>query len=191
MSWPGGSWEAAVTLIALIVGLYLAIIWLAAAFWTYGDIHSRANDPAVQAAATIFVLVFGFAGLFVYLILRPKLTLAEQYVRGLEEEALAAEIGTRTVCHNCQGTIQPDFIACPHCSARLREPCVGCSKPLNHDWVICPYCSVPKPVASRTTKARAPKPKATADAELAPESAGRLSSLADELTSAIRRSESQ
>ena len=42
--------------------------------------------------AFLLVLVFSVLGLIIYLILRPRETLAEAYARSLEEEALLQEL---------------------------------------------------------------------------------------------------
>jgi hypothetical protein len=36
--------------------------------------------------------------------------------------------------------VQADFLRCPHCLSRLKEPCRSCNRPLDPLWQICPYC---------------------------------------------------
>ncbi len=140
MDWPGGSWQATVGIAGGVVGVYLAILWASLLVWTYLDIRSRTSLIVGQFAAVAGVLLFNLAGLLVYLMLRPKETLAEAYERTLEEEALLAELGQRHSCPDCSRPVNDDFVVCPHCAARLRDPCPACSRPLSHTWVACPYC---------------------------------------------------
>ncbi|MCL6646661.1 MAG: hypothetical protein K6U88_17190, partial [Dehalococcoidia bacterium] len=91
-AWPGGSWEATVRLIGVVGGAYLALLWLSAMVWTYRDIQARTRDQLTHIVSVLLVLVFNVFGLFVYLVLRPKETLAEAYERQLEAEALLREV---------------------------------------------------------------------------------------------------
>ena len=79
VEWPGGSWEATAKGVALIVGVYLAALWLTLIFWTVRDIRQRTRDPIAQTVAVLLVTVFFVLGLWIYLILRPRFTLVEVY----------------------------------------------------------------------------------------------------------------
>jgi len=142
--WPGGSWENSAKIVAAMLITYLIVLWISSVIWTFRDIHERTRDPFFQAIAVFVVLIFTLPGLWLYLILRPDLTLAEAYARSLEEEALLQELEDQKACPNCRRRVADDFIVCPACQTQLKEACVSCSRPLSYSWHICPYCATPK-----------------------------------------------
>lgn len=144
IDWPGGSWQASLKLGGLVIGLYIAAIWVACIFWTYRDIRQRTRDPFLQSVAVLLVTVFFLPGLWVYLILRPRYTLVELYERSLEEEALLQELEDQKNCPTCRRRVHDDFLMCPSCRTQLKEPCARCAKPLNYAWLACPYCGTEK-----------------------------------------------
>jgi len=87
------------------------------------------------------VLVFSVLGLIIYLILRPRETLAEAYARSLEEEALLQELEEQGICPSCKRYITSEFIICPYCRTQLKKPCADCGRPLSFNWLVCPYCT--------------------------------------------------
>jgi RNA polymerase subunit RPABC4/transcription elongation factor Spt4 len=145
VSWPGGSWQSALTMGATVFALYFGVLWLTLIYWTYRDIRRRSRDPIVQMVAVLVVLVFFLPGHWVYLILRPRQTLTELYDRSLEEEALLQELEDQKACPTCKRRVHDDFLICPSCRTRLKEPCRSCAKPLSYAWVACPYCGLEKP----------------------------------------------
>jgi RNA polymerase subunit RPABC4/transcription elongation factor Spt4 len=82
----------------------------------------------------------------IYLLLRPRETLAEAYERSLEEEALLQEIEEKPTCPGCGQRVQHDWVVCAQCHTRLKKACVRCSKTLEMAWNICPYCATPQAV---------------------------------------------
>ena len=74
--------------------------------WAFRDIRARTQDFLSQVLAVVLVAVFPIGGLFIYLILRPRQTLAEIYERQLEEESLLAEMTERQTCSNCHARIE-------------------------------------------------------------------------------------
>ncbi|HEY7294534.1 MAG TPA: zinc ribbon domain-containing protein [Dehalococcoidia bacterium] len=141
VSWPGGSWQDTVKYIAAIVITYLVVLWVAGMVWVYRDIRDRTRDPFYHALAVFMVLVFTLPGFWLYLILRPKLTLAEAYERTLEEEALLQELEDQKGCPTCHRRVLDDYIVCPSCTTQLKEPCPNCGRPLSYSWVACPFCA--------------------------------------------------
>ena len=135
--------ERVVRLGLTILFTYTVALWVAAIWWTFQDIRSRTQDRLLQLAATLFVLVLNFPGLLVYLLLRPHQTLEEQYYQSLEEEALLRSMGEGVRCPSCQEPLDPDFLFCPSCQARLRQRCQRCERPLLLWWRLCPYCGTP------------------------------------------------
>ena len=139
--------------LGLIIGFVVAftvIFWLSLIIWTFRDIRSRTQDMLSQILATLLVTIFFIGGLFIYMILRPRQTLAEIYERQLEEESLLAEMTERQTCNNCHARVESDFQVCPSCGQKLKRPCPKCERLLELRWVFCPYCA--------TTLAPAPMP---------------------------------
>lgn len=120
---------------------FLVIFWLSLVIWSFRDIRSRTQDFLSQVLAVVLVAVFPIGGLFIYLILRPRQTLAEIYERQLEEESLLAEMTERQTCSNCHARIESDFQVCPSCGQKLKRPCPKCERLLELRWTFCPYCA--------------------------------------------------
>ena len=120
---------------------FVVIFWLSLIIWTFRDIRSRTQDMISQILATVLVAVFFVGGLFIYMILRPRQTLAEIYERQLEEESLLAEMTERQTCSNCHARIESDFQVCPSCSQKLKRSCPKCERLLELRWTFCPYCA--------------------------------------------------
>lgn len=128
---------------------FVVIFWISLIIWTFRDIRSRTQDFMLQIAATVLVAIFFIGGLFIYLILRPRQTLAEIYERQLEEESLLAEMTERQTCNNCHARIESDFQICPSCGQKLKRPCPKCERLLELRWAFCPFCAtnlVPVPM---------------------------------------------
>jgi RNA polymerase subunit RPABC4/transcription elongation factor Spt4 len=120
---------------------FFVIFSLSIVIWTFRDIRSRTQDFLTQVLATVLVAVFNIGGLFIYMILRPRQTLAEIYERQLEEESLLAEMTERQTCNNCHARIESDFQVCPSCGQKLKRPCPKCERLLELRWSFCPYCA--------------------------------------------------
>lgn len=156
VSLPGGDWVATAKMVGLVLGLYLAAIWLTLIFWTYRDIRQRSRDPFLQTVSVLLVLLFFLPGHWIYLILRPRYTLTELYERSLEEEALLQELEDQKACPTCRRRVHDDYLICPSCRTQLKEPCRSCQRPLSYAWVACPYCGLEKP--PREGPGRVPRP---------------------------------
>jgi RNA polymerase subunit RPABC4/transcription elongation factor Spt4 len=125
---------------ALCFGAFMAAFWISLVVWTFRDIRARTHDIFFQLLSVLLVLIFNVLGLFLYLILRPKETLAERYERTLAEEALLQDIEERLVCPECGIRVEDDYRFCPACHTQLKHECEICGR-LNHlTWEICPYC---------------------------------------------------
>lgn len=152
--------------IAIIIGFaYLLVLWVAALVWVYRDISSRTRDAFSQTVALVLVLVFNLPGLLLYLILRPKETMADQYDRQLEAEALLHEIQEQATCPSCRRKVEADYLACPYCRTSLRVPCESCGKALATTWVLCPYCAAPRSSVGPKREAPSVASAGTAPAE--------------------------
>lgn len=120
---------------------FLIVFWISLVVWTYRDVRSRTQDFLTQVLATLLVAIFFVCGLFIYMILRPRQTLAEVYERQLEEESLLAEMTERQTCNNCHARVEGDFQVCPSCGQKLKRPCFKCERLLELRWTFCPYCA--------------------------------------------------
>ncbi len=124
--------------------LYIALLWLATAFWAYRDMQHRTTNPvAPYLAATLIILFTPIAflfGYFLYKIVRPKETVAEANERALAEEAMLVEIESQPHCANCSRPVHEEWIICPTCRNRLRRVCPNCSRLVELDWSLCAWC---------------------------------------------------
>ncbi|MGH2983088.1 MAG: zinc ribbon domain-containing protein [Solirubrobacterales bacterium] len=131
----------ALGLVINLLVLFLIVVYLALIYWTYLDARRRIEDPVLIACATA-ASVFPFVGTVIYTILRPPEFLEDREERELELRA--AELRLRQLieqsCPHCEYPIVANFLRCPNCERRLRNPCRKCHKPLDPKWGICPYC---------------------------------------------------
>ncbi|MGD8398025.1 MAG: zinc ribbon domain-containing protein [Anaerolineae bacterium] len=131
-------------MLAALLAAFLTAMWISFVIWTFRDIRSRSRDIFAQILATLMVFLFfpffPFPGLALYLLLRPRETLAEIYERSLEEEALLQGIEERLACPGCNRRIEETFMICPTCHTRLKKACPACGQLLHLRWNICPYC---------------------------------------------------
>jgi RNA polymerase subunit RPABC4/transcription elongation factor Spt4 len=124
---------------------FLAALWLSLIFWTFRDIRVRSRDRLARLLAVLVVAVLFVPGVLIYFILRPPITLEEEYQRTLEEESLLQTIEENPLCPGCSRRIKEEWVACPNCHTRLRKPCHQCGKLMDLSWNLCPYCTTPVP----------------------------------------------
>jgi RNA polymerase subunit RPABC4/transcription elongation factor Spt4 len=122
-------------------GITIALVF-GVVIWTFRDIRARSRDILAQILATLLVLVLPIIGLVIYLMLRPRETLAEKYERSLEQEALLQAIEEPEICPGCGQRVKSDYLFCPACHTRLKTACAHCGRPLHLRWAMCPYCGV-------------------------------------------------
>jgi hypothetical protein len=152
---------------ASLLLLFLVVIWLALIYWTFADARRRIDDPLLVGCATV-ASVFPFAGTIVYLIVRPPEYLEDVRERELEIAAAEARLATleHVHCQYCGFEVEKDFLRCPSCLRRLREPCTVCARPLDPRWKICPYCEAE--VGQAAPEQRPRRTRRTAAATAAP-----------------------
>jgi RNA polymerase subunit RPABC4/transcription elongation factor Spt4 len=140
-----------VVVFAALFTAFLTATWIAAVIWAFRDIRARSRDIFAQVLATLMVFVFfplfPIPGVLLYLILRPRETLAEVYERSLEEEVLLQGVEERLACPGCNRRIETDFLICPTCHTRLKKGCAECGRLLHLRWSICPYCGAAQTAA--------------------------------------------
>jgi hypothetical protein len=128
-------------LVATLFLLMLVVLWLALIVYTYLDARRRISDPFLVACATVGSF-FPFIGTAVYAIVRPPEFLEDAHERELEIRA--AELRVRQLseqsCPNCEYPIEKNYLRCPNCQRRLKDPCPTCGKPVDPRWGLCPYC---------------------------------------------------
>src|SRR6267154_5908519 len=139
--------------------LFLVVVWIALVYWTYADARRRIADPMLIGCATAASL-FPYVGTIVYMIVRPPEYLDDVRERELEmqaAEARLAQLGYH-LCPHCDFEVEKDFLRCPSCMRKLKDPCPVCSKPLDPSWKICPFCEnevgAPPPAPRRTRRRR-------------------------------------
>jgi RNA polymerase subunit RPABC4/transcription elongation factor Spt4 len=127
-----------------LFGLFLIIIWVSLLYWTYADARRRIADPVLRLCATACSL-FPFVGTIVYMIVRPPEYLEDIRERELEMAAAEARLAqvSYLACQQCGNEVEKDYLICPACHSRLRDPCSNCQRPLEMNWSVCPYCETP------------------------------------------------
>ena len=127
-----------------LIVIYAVLLWLGTAYWAFRDMQARTENPILPyfaAALIIFFtpLLFVFA-VVLYLIVRPRESLAEIYERSLAEESLLAEVEKNQLCPVCRDRVQADWLVCPNCRTRLHRVCPECNKLVDPVWPLCAYC---------------------------------------------------
>jgi Double zinc ribbon len=136
-----GITNSGLNLVATLFVLMLVVLWLALIVYTYLDARRRISDPFLVACATV-ASFFPYIGTAVYAIVRPPEFLEDAHERELEIKA--AELKVRQLreqtCPNCEYPVEKNYLRCPNCQRRLKDPCPTCSKPVDPRWGLCPYC---------------------------------------------------
>lgn len=136
--------SAVVQFVLYSVVLYLFIVWLAAAYWAFRDMHDRTENPVLPYVAAALILVttpFLFVfGVIVYRVVRPAERLGEVYERNLAQEALLAEVEAVKTCRGCDRRVDEEWIICPWCRTRLNRVCPNCERLVGLDWTLCAWC---------------------------------------------------
>ena len=128
-------------LAATLFVLAIVVVWLALIVYTYLDAKRRIADPFLVACATIGSF-FPYIGTAVYAIVRPPEFLEDAHERELEIRAAELRVRqlTEASCPNCEYPVEKNYLRCPKCQRRLKDPCSSCGKPVDPRWSLCPYC---------------------------------------------------
>jgi hypothetical protein len=162
-----GITNSGLNLAATLVLLLLIVLWLALIVYTYLDARRRISDPFLVACATI-ASFFPYIGTAVYTIVRPPEFLEDAHERELEIKA--AELRVRQLreqtCPNCEYPVEKNYLRCPNCQRRLKDPCPTCGEPVDPRWGLCPYCETSlSGERSRQPRRRRPEEEQRAEAE--------------------------
>jgi F0F1-type ATP synthase membrane subunit c/vacuolar-type H+-ATPase subunit K/RNA polymerase subunit RPABC4/transcription elongation factor Spt4 len=130
--------------LALLAAFGVAL-WFGLAVWAYRDITARTSNAVAQIFATLLVALGFVPGAVVYLLLRPRETLADSAQRSIEEEYLAQELASAPACPTCGTHIRDEFLFCSECGTALRRNCQACGRLVDLDWKMCPFCGVAQP----------------------------------------------
>ena len=122
---------------------FLFIFWAAAAYWVYKDARRRIEDPVLLAMAIALGIFPPFLGPILYMFFRPPEYLEDVRERELEIKAMEESLGQSDRCPVCRAVVDPQFLACPVCTTKLKEACRRCKAPLEPLWQICPFCETP------------------------------------------------
>jgi hypothetical protein len=148
--------NSGLNLAASLFVLMLVVLWLALIVYTYLDAKRRIADPFLIACATI-ASFFPYIGTAVYVIVRPPEFLEDAHERELEIKAAELKVRqlTEQSCPNCEYPVEKNFLRCPQCQRRLKDPCPSCGKPVDPRWALCPYCETALPERGRRSKSQA------------------------------------
>ena len=123
---------------------FVALFWLALAYWVYKDAKRRVEDPWLVALAALLGLVAPFIGVLIYMLFRPPEYLDDVRERELEIKAMEERLARRDLfCPVCRAEVDSTYLVCPVCTTKLKQSCVSCKAPLEALWQVCPYCETP------------------------------------------------
>jgi Double zinc ribbon len=152
--------SSGLNLVVNLLILFLVVLWIALVYWTYADARRRIEDSMLVGCATAASL-FPFLGTIVYVIVRPPEYLEDVRERELEMQAAEARLAQMGfhLCPHCDAEVERDFVRCPHCLRKLKDPCRECGRPLDPLWRVCPYCEAevePHVAGARRSRRRRP-----------------------------------
>jgi Double zinc ribbon len=156
-------------LVVNLLILSLVVVYFALVAWTFFDARRRMSDPVLVAASVGASFVFPFIGTVIYSILRPPEFLEDAHERQVEVKAAELRVKqlTEQSCPKCEYPVEKNYLRCPNCRARLKDPCPSCGRPVDPRWALCPYCETvlerakprPKPEPERRAERReGPRP---------------------------------
>ncbi len=145
------------TVVRALVVLLVVLFWIATIFWVRKDARRRIADRKLVWLATLLGAIPPFLGPLIYMLFRPPEYLEDVRERELELKMIERGLeGREFTCWVCSAHVEPEFLVCPVCTTRLRQPCTGCSRPLEPAWQVCPYCETPVVAEEKTVPLRPP-----------------------------------
>lgn len=136
--------------------LFLVVVYLSLVYWTYADARRRIDDAMLVGCAVVAAIIFPFVGVVVYMIVRPPEYLEDVRERELEMQAAEARLHQLSylACPHCSYEVKEEWLRCPSCTRKLRDPCGNCGKPLDPEWRVCPHCEAEVAGASTSRRRR-------------------------------------
>lgn len=125
-----------------VVGYSLmALLWLYVALMIYKDAeHRYLEGSRVKYYWLVAVVLSGPLGWLLYIALRPPVDLDESYLQRVEERYLSFESRGLGYCAKCGDGVDPDFLYCTGCGAKIRERCKKCERVVEKIYSFCPSC---------------------------------------------------
>ena len=95
------------TVIRNLTAFFVAVFWLATAFWVYKDARRRIEDPWLVGMATVLGLIPPFVGPLIYMLFRPPEYLEDVRERELEIKAMEERLARRDLhCPVCRAEVE-------------------------------------------------------------------------------------
>ena len=150
--------NSGLNLVVNLLILMLVVVWLALIVYTYFDAKRRISDPFLVGCATLASFI-PYLGTAVYAIVRPPEFIEDAHERELEIKAAELRVRqlTEASCPGCEFPIEKNYLRCPQCQRRLKDPCPSCRKPVDPRWSLCPYCEEPLREGERPRRKRPPE----------------------------------
>jgi len=130
--------------LAFAIGIAGVGLWLAAAWWTYGDMARRTSSDLARFGAAAWIILSTPALLLmslpVYLLARPQATAAQRRSRELVV-ALSPELFGAVRCEACGEVVDDEWRRCPSCTTWLQVACVDCGRWSATNLELCPWCA--------------------------------------------------
>ena len=112
---------AAVGNVLIFVLLILLLLFgslIALAVYVARDARRRGMNAVLWVL--VVLLVPGYVGLIIYLLVRPSAPLYQ--------------------CSQCGQPVERSFARCPYCGAQLLASCPNCGQAAQPEWKLCPHC---------------------------------------------------
>jgi hypothetical protein len=132
----------AVGAVGTAVALAALALWLAAAWWAYGDAARRTESSLAGFVAagwiilsTPLLLPLSIAA---YAFARPQVAAADRRTRQLALDL--AMTPALPACPACAASVETGWLRCPSCATWLASPCAHCGAWSEAGLEICPMC---------------------------------------------------
>ena len=139
--------------------LFLVVFWIATIFWVRKDALRRIENQRWIWLSTVLGAIPPFLGPLIYMLFRPPEYIEDVRERNLEIKAIEQRLGAGE-CPTCHAEVQADYLVCPICTTKLRQPCTTCLRPIDPAWHACPYCEMAIPHPEVIEPVEIPEPVA-------------------------------
>lgn len=116
------------------------LIWIGVIVWVYKDAEERKMSGVLWA---LLVFIGNLIGLIIYLIIRQDHPVGSEPASSTPPSPPPPLEGSGKkllTCPACQKAVEPSFVYCPHCGAKLQPACRACGKSVDAEWKVCPHC---------------------------------------------------